>query len=319
LKKCLKKQRSKGSVTVEACAVLPVFLSLFFLLLFMVKFICTGMLLEHAVNETAKDIATSAYPISFINEFEDEKLEQYSGSSIPTLKEELEKLGGRFWGPYPMNTLNLILSKDFRGEEAANAIKSVLEDYRKGIMGGVVDSITPRYWDMKSSTKYFIADTFIREHLDNPMLDKDSARLRLVEFPQGMAEFEARSQKDMYKSFGLTPGVDFNADDVVIQLEYDYRLRLPFTKELQFKLVHTAVERAWLKGSFGVIAADEEGFDLEPIERTVYITRTGIRYHLGSCRYLRKSKIPMEMGAATILGYTPCKICRPGTGGTDEP
>lgn len=298
---------------------LPVFLSLFFLLLYMVKFICTGMLLEHAVNETAKEIATSAYPISFINEFEDEKLQQYGGVRIPTLVEELEKLEKQFWSPYPGNALNVILSEDFRGEEAADALKSVLEDYRKGIIGGIVDSITPLYWDMKSSAKYFIAETFILEHLDSPLLEQESARLRLVEFPQGMAEFEARSQQDMYKNFGLVPGIDFGADDVVIQLEYDYRLKLPFIKEFDIKLVHTAVERAWLKGSFGVIAADAEGFDLEPVKRTVYVTRTGIRYHLGSCRYLRKSKIPMEIGEATILSYTPCKVCRPGTGGTDGP
>lgn len=319
MKRCLRELRSKGSVTVEACAVLPVFLSLFFLLLFIVKFICTGMVLEHAVNETAKEIATSAYPISFINEFEDEKLQQYRGATIPTLEEELEKLGEQFWSPYPANALNVVLSEDFRGEEAADALKGVLEDYRKGIIGGIVDNITPQYWNMKSSAKYFIAGTLIREYLDSPLLEQESAKLRLVEFPQGIAEFEARSQKDMYKSFGLAPGIDFSADDVVIQLEYDYRLQLPFIKELEIKLVHTAVERAWLKGSFGVIAADEEGFDLEPVLRTVYVTRTGIRYHLGNCRYLRKSKIPMEMGAATALSYTPCKVCRPGTGGIDGP
>lgn len=298
---------------------LPVFLSLFFLLLYMVKFICTGMILEHAVNETAKEIATSAYPISFINEFEDEKLQQYGSVKIPTIEEELKKLEEQFWSPYPDNALKAVLSEDFRGEEAADALKGVLEDYRKGIIGGIVDSITPRYWNMKSSAKYFIAGAFIREYLDSPLLEKESARLRLVEFPQGMAEFEARSQPDMYKGFGLAPGADFGADDVVIQLEYDYRLKLPFIKELKIKLVHTAVERAWLRGSFGVIAADEEGFDLEPVLRTVYVTRTGIRYHLGSCRYLRKSKIPMEIGEATALSYTPCKVCRPGTGEIDGP
>ncbi|HWR61222.1 MAG TPA: TadE/TadG family type IV pilus assembly protein [Clostridia bacterium] len=313
MRKCFEKLRSRGSVTVEACVVLPVFLTLFFLLLFMVKFICTGMLLDHAVNETAKEIATSAYPISFINEFEDEKLEQYGSAGIPSLEEELEKLGEQFWSPNPGNAMSVILSGDLSGEEAAEALEGVLQDYGKGIIGKIVGGITPLYWDMKSSGKYYIADALIREHLDSPLLKQDAVRLRLVEFPQGRAEFAARSQSDMYESFGLAPGIDFNADDVVIRLEYDYRIKLPFVKELKLKLVYTAVERAWLKGSFGVVAAGEEGLDLEPAENTVFITRTGIRYHLGSCRYLRKSKLPIDLEEAKAGGYTPCKVCKPGS------
>ena len=43
----------------------------------------------------------------------------------------------------------------------------------------------------------------------------------------------------------------------------------------------------------------------------VYITRTGERYHRGSCRYLSQSKIPIERQEAIARGYTPCKVCRP--------
>ena len=45
-------------------------------------------------------------------------------------------------------------------------------------------------------------------------------------------------------------------------------------------------------------------------ERTVYITRTGAKYHRGSCRYLRQSKIPMKLSLAR-LNYGPCSVCRP--------
>lgn len=46
-------------------------------------------------------------------------------------------------------------------------------------------------------------------------------------------------------------------------------------------------------------------------ERTVYITRTGEKYHLGSCRYLRQSKIAIKLKDAIAQGYTACKVCRP--------
>ena len=47
------------------------------------------------------------------------------------------------------------------------------------------------------------------------------------------------------------------------------------------------------------------------VEQTVFITRTGERYHLGDCRYLRQSKIAIKKSEATSRGYTPCKVCRP--------
>jgi micrococcal nuclease len=44
---------------------------------------------------------------------------------------------------------------------------------------------------------------------------------------------------------------------------------------------------------------------------TVYVTRTGEKYHRGGCRYLRQSKRPMSLQAAKAAGYTPCKVCKP--------
>ena len=45
---------------------------------------------------------------------------------------------------------------------------------------------------------------------------------------------------------------------------------------------------------------------------TVYITKTGARYHLDGCRHLH-SRIPVSLALAVKQGYTPCKVCRPGT------
>jgi hypothetical protein len=49
----------------------------------------------------------------------------------------------------------------------------------------------------------------------------------------------------------------------------------------------------------------------EPKAQTVYVTRTGKRYHRDGCRYLASSKIPMKLKDAKAQGYTPCKVCRP--------
>ncbi len=45
--------------------------------------------------------------------------------------------------------------------------------------------------------------------------------------------------------------------------------------------------------------------------RTVYITRTGSKYHRAGCRYLRQSCIPVKLSVAISQGYEPCSVCDP--------
>jgi len=50
---------------------------------------------------------------------------------------------------------------------------------------------------------------------------------------------------------------------------------------------------------------------------TVYVTRTGKKYHRSGCRYLSRSKIPIALPAAK-LRYSPCSICGPPQSLLDE-
>jgi hypothetical protein len=46
-------------------------------------------------------------------------------------------------------------------------------------------------------------------------------------------------------------------------------------------------------------------------EATVYVTRTGSKYHEEYCSYLRYSSIPMKKSAAQSSGYSACSRCNP--------
>lgn len=48
----------------------------------------------------------------------------------------------------------------------------------------------------------------------------------------------------------------------------------------------------------------------DDVEITVYVTKTGTKYHTSGCRYLSRSKIPMSLYDARKL-YTPCSVCNP--------
>jgi methylphosphotriester-DNA--protein-cysteine methyltransferase len=47
--------------------------------------------------------------------------------------------------------------------------------------------------------------------------------------------------------------------------------------------------------------------------QTVYITKTGTKYHRASCQYLRKSQFAITMKEAVDRGYQPCSVCEPGS------
>lgn len=44
---------------------------------------------------------------------------------------------------------------------------------------------------------------------------------------------------------------------------------------------------------------------------TVYITRTGSKYHRAGCQYLRQSCIKSDVNSARARGLTPCSVCCP--------
>lgn len=51
---------------------------------------------------------------------------------------------------------------------------------------------------------------------------------------------------------------------------------------------------------------------------TVYVTRTGKKYHRAGCTSLRSSSVPMALKDAATA-YDPCKICHPPTLSASSP
>ena len=49
---------------------------------------------------------------------------------------------------------------------------------------------------------------------------------------------------------------------------------------------------------------------VQPTSVTVYVTRTGKKYHRGTCSYLRRSRIAISLDRAKA-SYGPCSRCSP--------
>ena len=66
-------------------------------------------------------------------------------------------------------------------------------------------------------------------------------------------------------------------------------------------------------GNASVVVKASESTDSEPQQSedtTVYVTRTGKKYHRGSCSYLRRSRIPISLAEAKAR-YGACSRCSP--------
>jgi len=49
------------------------------------------------------------------------------------------------------------------------------------------------------------------------------------------------------------------------------------------------------------------------VAQTVYVTKTGKKYHSENCRSLSHSKIEITLSKAQEYGYSACSVCKPPT------
>jgi hypothetical protein len=154
-----------------------------------------------------------------------------------------------------------------------------------------------------------LARRALESRLKETRVPMEQIRILAAEFPQGEDIFGQRKAAGEFDGFDG----DFGCDDVFLYVMYTPGW-LGWVPGLDGGVPLKAMERGWLKGQ-GVLFAPDEREDsiFRKDEETVYVyvTRTGIRYHLGDCRYLRKSKIPMTLKEAARSSYTPCKVCAP--------
>lgn len=66
-----------------------------------------------------------------------------------------------------------------------------------------------------------------------------------------------------------------------------------------------------LDRSASISAETDDEDALVAMGYTVYITKSGTKYHRDGCRSLWNSRIPIDVNAARARGYTPCSVCDP--------
>lgn len=79
-------------------------------------------------------------------------------------------------------------------------------------------------------------------------------------------------------------------------------------KALEAKQGSTPAQQEQTQANQGRSKAEPKP-DTDEESRTVYVTRTGKKYHGPNCSYLSRSKIPISLKDARQKGYTACSRC----------
>lgn len=309
-------KRSKGSLTIEATIAFSIFIFFMYTLLIFVQFAMVNLTLDNATRETARIIAASSYPISFINEMEDEYYKVATEAAKPN------RVSGITSKLNEETIFNLLFpsEKDSDSEFSFEYLESLLKGNLSSVYDNVKDDMRdvlidrlfiPLAESFMDSIKYKIVSNIFMNINESSLvkIDEDRLTFNIVEFPQSKSRYD--ETKNAFTEFGLEGDTDFNKDDVIISIEYEYPINIPFFPTYEIKLRYTAVEKGWIHGGNGVYTNNVEKINIGEISdvEIVYITRTGKKYHLKDCIHLRLSKIAIPKEEAKEKGYGFCMLC----------
>ncbi|MGI6606587.1 MAG: hypothetical protein ACOX2X_06045 [Peptococcia bacterium] len=321
-------ENNHGSLTVEACIALPVFLCFFFLLLFFVKIACLNIEIDHAVKETARRLAACTYPLNYVNDYVDNNVEKKEilENFLPQEKKKIKDTTGK---TLKKSLLTTILTGEFSPPD----LEKSMEDICSSINGDLISGYEGMAWqfllpvavELKEIGQDQLVRWILSDYLSDSIVNQERLRVTLADLPQAHAEYQYKKDTSWYQGTGLQPDADFSSDDVVIQVEYAFAIPLPFFGQREILLRHTAVEKAWLKGANGIYTADkaQEQIDLKDLvsspkskekseeDREVYVCKSNTAvYHTRSdCDYLGGQYTIMTVKEAHALNKRAHKGC----------
>jgi len=241
---------SKGAVTLEAAIVLPVVLCAFFSVVFILRAAYTYSLIQHALSETALEMASSGYiyHISGIRDLHDtvrdtindrtELMEDQAGSVADAF--------GYLFGSGADSLLNTGGDPAGPGLEDVEENFSRIFDYTKDIAADPLDEIKTvvcciaggAFDDMKTQLFIPIARLYMKKYLVTDDMTDVEERLRSLNVVGGF------SGLDFSESSFL---LDRN-EDIDIVVRYRIRLPLPIRFPGDLEIVQRARTKAWLGG-----------------------------------------------------------------------
>ena len=240
-----------GAMTVEAAIVLPVLLCAFFSIIFLVKAVYAYELMQHALEETASEIASSGYiyHVSGLQDIHDAAREG--------IDERAELFKGQIGSVF--DSFNAL--KDAEGgspgdstgiADSADLLQKAEENFGK-MLDETESAFSDPLEEIKNIACYIAGGSFndAKTQLFTPVV-----KLYMKKYLVAGSESDADERLISLNIAGGFDGLDFSGssfladggENIDIIVKYNIRLPLPIQLIPEFQLVQRAKARAWLGG-----------------------------------------------------------------------
>lgn len=275
---------NKGSLTVEAAIVIPIFICVIVSLAFFIKVIYVYEVINHALTETANELATYSYI--------------YSATGIQklhdSLSEELEQEKGKFNEKIEILTQTYECFKELP-TEIINQVKSGVEKLKAGdLQGGYEDfqatvASGKEMVEQLEQSKEVIEDILknpkqglryvglgfakeLSEDLKVGAVLKPLARIFIMKHLQSYKDEDVNKKLLDLNVVGGLDGIDFGESrlfedrkHIDLVVKYKMKLNLPFNFIPEMNFVQRVKVRAWLNGDGGYGFAKNSIWDMQNV------------------------------------------------------
>lgn len=311
----------RGSLTVEAAIVLPIFICAVLTIGFFTKIVYTHEIIQHAITEAVNEMASSSYlyytsGVQDIDNTVDSELEDKKQRS----QEHLDSITDCY------KELN-----DSIGELKSNS-QNIYEGLGKGDIGGIVESIdgiNSHGKNIKDNVEE--VQSVIKDIAEDPKSEMISiaALIAKTGYDKGKTAIgnqligyyvskrgltDERLKRLNIEKLDFSKSSYFKGDediDVIVKYKVDIPLPIKFVSYIQ--IVQRATARAWMGGDDGYSGSDTDKDNSDAKDKVikVYVSTKGSRYHRFGCYQIFKEIEALDLQDAKKMGLEPCEKCDP--------
>jgi len=228
----------KGSVTVEAAIALPIFLCVVISIVFIIKIIYVNGMIQHALMETADEMASTAYiyHVSGLRDLHDTARNSINSRS-DVFKEHIDTV---------FDTYNSITDLSGSIGQGTGNLTDTTIDAAKNISDNPLD-------ELKNAAAYISRGSFndVKTELLTPL-----AKQYMKKYLASGSSLEVGKRLEALNILGGMDGLDFNDSgffedenediDIVVRYTMDFPVPIKILPKLEF--VQSATARAWMGG-----------------------------------------------------------------------
>ncbi|MCD7904981.1 MAG: pilus assembly protein [Clostridiales bacterium] len=271
------KKGLKGALALEAAIAFTVFLCFMFILMAVVRLAMVYITINDVTSETAKRIAGMSYIVQFVNDLYDDKVsdledavkvkkfsfkavKKTSNASSSSTSSVLQYLG--------LNITNKALN--------LSGLQDTIDNFTESTIESILGKAESFVMDKQQELLYSVYTGLLEE--TGASINSDDVTVVFFTLPLSETAFD--NQKEAIAETTGFGEDDLNRNDVILIVEYNYTINVPFFPSYDVTLRSTAVERAWVNGGSHVTPSDRESVDISSVVgKIVYHTPQGKKYH----------------------------------------